>query len=285
MSYQRAPLRLAACLLALIAAGSVPLAAQDAPSQDRDNSGANTIEIPANPPATEPAPAPGGKPDGAPGATAEDKGATAPDANPDAKPDAKEGPQAPGLRERYRSARQGYKGDPGLMGLNFPHTPQEATEVLGKLFAALSTMEDPDLSLKVMATIERIWRLPGGDTVNLLVDRAQKAADQNKADLALRLLDAAVDLAPDYAEAFNRRAYVHYMKGDTERALGDLRRVLALEPNHFKALEGLAKILSEQGQKKGALKALETLHRINPNTPGAKTSIENLKKEVEGQGI
>ena len=197
----------------------------------------------------------------------------------------KEAPAAPGLRERYRAARKGNQGDPGLMGQNFPNTPEEASTVLGKLFAALSTMEDEALAMKVTATIEKIWRLPGGDTVNLLVDRASNAANTNNADLALKLLDAAVDLAPDYAEAFSRRAFVHYMKGDKERAVGDLRRVLALEPNHFKALEGLAKILQESGQKKGALKAFEELRKINPNAAGAKTSIELLKKEVEGQGI
>ena len=196
-----------------------------------------------------------------------------------------EGSAAPGLRERYRAARKGNQGDPGLMGQNFPATPEDASTVLGKLFAALATMEDEALAMKVTATIEKIWRLPGGDTVNLIVDRAVNAANTNNADLALKLLDSAVDLAPDYAEAFSRRAFVHYMKGDTERAVGDLRRVLALEPNHFKALEGIAKILQESGQKKGALKALEELVKVNPHSPGAKTSIEILKKEVEGQGI
>ena len=69
-------------------------------------------------------------------------------------------------------------------------------------------------------------------------------------ELALKLLDAVVELAPDYAEGWNRRAYVHYMQSDYERAMGDLRRVLALEPNHFKALDGLAQILREIGEKK-----------------------------------
>lgn len=225
-----------------------------------------------------------------PGAQAPD-GAQAPqDKPPEAGAQTGEAPppeadEGPSLRERYRSARQGYQGDPGLMGLSFPQNPEEAKIVVRKLFGGLSKMEDPSLAQKVMATIERIWRMPGGDTVNLLMDRASDAADKNNTDLALKLLDAALDLAPDYAEAWNRRAFVHYLKGDTERALGDLRRTLALEPKHFKALQGLAKILDEQGQKKGALKAMEELYKVNPTTPGAKTAIENLKKEVEGQGI
>lgn len=196
-----------------------------------------------------------------------------------------EAPAGPGLRERYRSARKGYQGDPGLMGLNFPRNPKEANEVVGKLLTELGKMEDPLLAEKVISAIERIWRMPGGDTVNLLIDRASDAANKNNTDLALKLLDAAVDLAPDYPEAWSRRAFVHYLKGDTERALGDLRRTLALEPNHFKALDGLSRMLLEQGQKKGALKALEQLYKLNPNMPGAKTAIDNLKKDVEGQGI
>jgi tetratricopeptide (TPR) repeat protein len=214
-------------------------------------------------------------------------GSEAAPADPKAAPpaDAPGAGAAPGLRERYRSARKGYQGDPGLMGLTFPRNPKEANEVVSKLLTELGKMEDPLLAEKVMAAIERIWRMPGGDTVNLLIDRASDAANKNNTDLAIKLLDAAVDLAPDYSEAWSRRAFVFYLKGDTERALGDLRRTLALEPNHFKALEGLSRMLQEQGQKKGALKALEQLYKLNPNTPGAKTAIDNLKKEVEGQGI
>jgi len=270
MSYSRA---LPLVFLLSFLLGAVVGQAQDAPDGKRqDNGGVRSIDPKAMEEAKPSAPgeqAPGMK-----------------------DPNTIEGPRggrpevdAPGLREQYRSARKGYQGDPGLMGLNFPQTPDEATLVLGKLFAALTTMEDTVLAGKVMGTIERIWRLPGGDTVNLLMDRADKAANENNPELSLKLLDAAVDLAPDYAEAFNRRAFVYYLKGDTERALGDLRRTLALEPNHFKALQGLAKILEEQGQKKGALKALEALSKISPTTPGIKTAIENLKKDVDGQGI
>lgn len=228
--------------------------------------GKSTPSLPNSPPASkpgagqQPAPdapelnAPGGPPDGPPGV-------------------------------HGRSARKTPQGDPGLLGQPFPQNPDEAAGVLDKLFASLATIEDPLLAQMVTASIERIWRMPGGDTVNLLLDRASDAANKNNPDLALKLLDAAVDLAPDYADAWSRRAFVHYMKGDVERALGDLRRTLALEPNHFTALQGLAKILDEQGQKTGALRALEQLRKINPSAPGAKTAIENLKKEVEGQGI
>jgi cytochrome c-type biogenesis protein CcmH/NrfG len=78
---------------------------------------------------------------------------------------------------------------------------------------------------------------------------------------------------------------VHFVRKDTERALGDLRRALALDPTHFKALDGLAQILREIGQKKAALKAFKELLEVHPYWSGAKQAIEELEREVEGQGI
>jgi len=78
---------------------------------------------------------------------------------------------------------------------------------------------------------------------------------------------------------------VHYMQNHVDLALGDLRRALALDPNHFKALDGLAQILREIGQKKAALQALKQLIDVHPFWSGAQEAIEELTREVEGQGI
>ena len=94
-----------------------------------------------------------------------------------------------------------------------------------------------------------------------------------------------VALAPDYAEGWNRRAYIHYTQNDIERALGDLRRALALDPNHFKALDGLIHILKDIGRKKEALQAGRQLLDVNPYYDGAKQLVDELARDVEGRGI
>ena len=63
---------------------------------------------------------------------------------------------------------------------------------------------------EIGAAIERLWRLNGGDTVNLLIDRGEMFSSRNESEKALPFLDAAVDLAPDYAEAWSHRAYIEY---------------------------------------------------------------------------
>jgi tetratricopeptide (TPR) repeat protein len=117
------------------------------------------------------------------------------------------------------------------------------------------------------------------------MERSIKAMNEKKVDLALKLLDDVVELAPDFTEGWNRRAYVYFVQNDIERALGDLRRTLALDPHHFKALDGLAQILREIGQKKAALKAFKELLEVHPYWSGAKQAVEELEREVEGQGI
>jgi tetratricopeptide (TPR) repeat protein len=106
-----------------------------------------------------------------------------------------------------------------------------------------------------------------------------------KLELAQQLLDFAVELAPDFAEAWNRRAYVYFMRNNISGALGDLRRVLALDPSHFKALDGLGQILREIGQKKPALEAFKQLLDVHPYWSGAKQAVEELSREVEGQDL
>jgi tetratricopeptide (TPR) repeat protein len=177
------------------------------------------------------------------------------------------------------------QGDPGMMGMPWPKTPEEASKTLNNLYAFLATTDDHRLGGEISGAIERLWRLSGGDTVNLLIDRAELFSSRNESAKALPLLDAAVDLAPDYAEAWSHRGYIEYRLNNYPAALGDLRRALALDPNHFRALDGMAKILTLMGEKKAALEAYDQLLKIHPNIEGAATERDKLKEEVEGRGI
>ena len=177
------------------------------------------------------------------------------------------------------------RGEPGMMGMPWPKTPEAAARTLSNLYAFLATTGDHRQAGEIGAAIERLWRLSGGDTVNLLIDRGEMFSSRNESEKALPFLDAAVDLAPDYAEAWSHRAYIEYRLQNYQGALGDLRRALALEPNHFRALDATAKILTLIGEKKAALKAYDQLLKVHPNIEGGETARDALRKEIEGQGI
>lgn len=166
-----------------------------------------------------------------------------------------------------------------------PKTPEEREKALSDLYALLATADDEDSAKAIAEAIERIWLHSGSPTIDLLMERSMKAVAEKNQDLALKLLDQIVELAPDFTEAWNRRAYVHFVRSEIELALGDLRRALALDPNHFKALDGLGQILREIGQKKAALQAFKQLLEVNPYWSGGQQLVEELAREVEGQGI
>jgi len=170
-------------------------------------------------------------------------------------------------------------------GPTLPKTPAEREKMLSDLYAHLATAGDEDSAKAVAEAIERVWVNSGSDTIDVLMERAMKSVSDKNYDLALKLLDHVVALAPDFTEGWNRRAYVHYMKSEVDLALGDLRRTLALDPNHFKALDGLGQILREIGQKRPALKAFKQLLDVHPYWSGAQDAVDELEREVEGQGI
>jgi tetratricopeptide (TPR) repeat protein len=169
-------------------------------------------------------------------------------------------------------------------GSALPKTPAERDRTLANLYALLATADNEATARAVAEGIERVWFFSGSPTVDLLLGRATKAVTAKNYDSAIAFLDNVVEQAPDFTEGWNRRAYVHFQRNELTLALGDLRRTLALDPNHFKALDGLAQVLREIGQKKAALEVLERLNDVHPYWPGVPQAIEELSREVEGQG-
>ncbi|MEQ1612235.1 MAG: tetratricopeptide repeat protein [Hyphomicrobiaceae bacterium] len=184
-----------------------------------------------------------------------------------------------------QSAPVDLKSKKPQIGKIIPDAPGDRAKLLDDLYAHLATAPD-ELSAKPFAeSIEKIWLTSGSDTIAALMERAMHSVTHQRSDLALQLLGAVVELAPDYTEGWNRRAYVFYTEGDYERALGDLRRVLALDPNHYKALDGLGQIMRQLDRKPQALQAYEKLLAVHPFWPNVQTLVDELRREVEGRGL
>jgi tetratricopeptide (TPR) repeat protein len=162
---------------------------------------------------------------------------------------------------------------------SLPKTPAERDAVLSDLYTRLAASEDELAAKSVAENIERVW------VHDLLLGRALQAVSEKDYGKALRFLDHVVEQAPDFTEGWSQRAYVHFQLNDVRQALGDLRRTLALDPNHFKALDGLAQVLRDIGEKRAALQVLRRLADVHPYWPGTEQAIEELSREVEGQGI
>lgn len=162
--------------------------------------------------------------------------------------------------------------------------PKTRAQRLDELFASLKTAPDADAAKPIARSIELLWLRSGSDTVDLLMTRALESAKGDN-DTAISLLDSVVGLAPDYAEAFNRRATIHFIKKDYERSMLDIREVLSHEPRHYNAWSGLGRILQDVGNKPKALAAFRKALELNPHIDGLKRQVETLSIEVDGRDI
>ena len=115
--------------------------------------------------------------------------------------------------------------------------------------------------------------------------RAKTATDSKDFDLAIRLLNAIIDIRPDFTEAWNRRATVYYTTKDFGRALADIHEVLAREPRHFGALSGLGIILQELGDEKRALDAFRRALAIHPRLERVPELVQKLSEKIDGREI
>jgi tetratricopeptide (TPR) repeat protein len=156
---------------------------------------------------------------------------------------------------------------------------------LDRLFEALKVAPDEESGKFIENRIWAIWMTSTSDTANLLMGRVKTAVEAQDLDLAIKLLNAIVDIKPDFTEAWNRRATVYYAKKEFGRALADIRQVLAREPRHFGALSGLGIILQELGDEKHALEAFRRALAIHPHIERVPDAIKKLSEKIDGRDI
>jgi tetratricopeptide (TPR) repeat protein len=153
------------------------------------------------------------------------------------------------------------------------------------LFGALKAAPNAETAKLVEGRIWALWMVSPSDTATLLMNRVRTAVEAKNLDLAVQLLDSIVVLRPDYIEAWNRRATIHYMRKDFTRSIEDIRQTLAREPRHFGALAGLGLIMQELGEDKRALEVYRKAIEVNPHMPRIPDLIKSLTEKVEGRDI
>ena len=165
-------------------------------------------------------------------------------------------------------------------------TSQAIAELsLDDLFAKLPENAGKRPGRMIEAEILRRFEKSGSDTADLLMSWADKAIQAKTYPLALDILDQVVLLRPTFAEAWNKRATVHFLLDDYSSSISDIRQTLAVEPRHFGALSGLGIILQTMDRKDAAIRAFKRALEVNPQLDKVRESLEKLEKEVAGRAI
>lgn len=145
------------------------------------------------------------------------------------------------------------------------------------LLQALRVQNPPARQLAQRA-LEHIWFTAAGDKAYELTQAAYLAADRGETEEALKILNRLIELHPQFAEAWNRRASVYWQMGQFRKSISDCERTLALNPNHYGAWQGVGICQLELGKTVEACQSLRQALRINPYDEPTRRSLRRCEE-------
>jgi len=154
---------------------------------------------------------------------------------------------------------------------------------LEPLFEALGSAETPEGASKIEAAIWQIWAETDDSSSARLMRQGNDAMAKRVFPIAILSFNRLIERSPDFAEAWNRRATLHYLMGNDAASIADIEQTLALEPRHFGALSGLGLIMLRNQRLDAALRSFEAALELHPHLPAARSHLEALRKLLEGE--
>ena len=167
----------------------------------------------------------------------------------------------------------------GILACPLAQADQKHANLPG-LFGQLKSADSPQQAVMIETEIWKKWYERDDDEGGKRMSTAVDAMNAGRYTIALNALNKLVDEEPDFAEAWNRRATVHYLLGNYEQSLSDIEQTLLLEPRHFGALSGVGLIMLQVGEEEKALHAFEQVLEISPQNMSATNSIRDLEKKL-----
>lgn len=158
----------------------------------------------------------------------------------------------------------------------------QGDDQLDALFERLQDTRNPVDAATLQERIWQIWIEADDPASNQLMRQGMAAMAEGDHESALETFDDLVAEAPDFAEAWNKRATVYYLLGRFDESVSDIQQTLELEPRHFGALSGLALIYDAVDNPEAAIRSLEAALEINPHLHSSRERLRQLREKQKG---
>jgi tetratricopeptide (TPR) repeat protein len=140
---------------------------------------------------------------------------------------------------------------------------------------------DRELTQRAVDTLWTLWFRADTPAHNEELQRLARLRDRRK---ALAGIDALIQRAPNFAEAYNQRAILYFRMKQFERSIADCEKALKLNPHHFGAQAGLGQCYLQLRKHRAALKAFRAALRLNPHMDGVAETIRALENALGEEG-
>ena len=128
-----------------------------------------------------------------------------------------------------------------------------------------------------------VWHHSGKLEVDARLQDGIMAMQRGAFEQAVAIFTDVIEMAPDFAEGYNKRATTYYLMQEYEKSISDCDQAVTLNPIHFGALSGAG--LCYLGLR-NLVKALEYFERAiaaNPNMSQIQRYVEDIKKFLRDQ--
>lgn len=112
---------------------------------------------------------------------------------------------------------------------------------------------------------ERVTSYGAGLTEGFFNNRGLIYDDKEQYDLAIQDFDKAIELKPDYAEAFHNRGLTYYDKGQYERAIQDYDKAIQLKPDFALPFNARGNAYVDKGQYDLAIQDYDKAIQLRPD--------------------
>ncbi|HKC43928.1 MAG TPA: tetratricopeptide repeat protein [Burkholderiales bacterium] len=150
----------------------------------------------------------------------------------------------------------------------------------------LERLRDSDDGVREIAerAIWVLWSRSGNPQVDTLFLQGIDQMSAGQFQEGIATFSRVIELAPAFAEGWNKRATLYFLSGDLQRSLRDCDEVMKRNPNHFGALAGYGQIYMQLGDYGQALAYFRRALAINPNLEGVEFQIRVLERLLEERG-
>ena len=157
---------------------------------------------------------------------------------------------------------------------------------LNKLFSELKKINNSSEAKIIENKIWKLWTThPSEQSLTNLLAKGSSYMSQDKLTSAHKVFSKAIELDPNWAEAWNKRATVLYLMGNYELSQKDIDVVLNLEKRHFGALSGQGLVQTALQNYEKAIESYIEAHKIYPAMITNLIMIEKLKTLIQKESI
>ena len=164
-----------------------------------------------------------------------------------------------------------------LLAYSLASPADQNDPALDDLFEQLAVTTSDEEASNITREIWQRWTANDDPDVSQLMQIGIRALNYSTYRKALQSFDRVIEIAPEFAEGWNKRATLYYHIKEYRRSIDDIKKTLRLEPRHFGAWSGLGLVSIAQENYAGALAAFKKALSINPHIPNIRRYVQKLK--------